>query len=429
MRKYTNIALLSVILVIFSGCFGMKNGAIEANKKSFEHEDLYILSALYLEELKDYSAASNLFELLYKESGKKEYLYRSLRDDLVANENKRVIQKVDALVFSVADDYDLTRIKIAALIKEGMFLEARDVAIKLTNASKSVKDYLLLSDIFVELKEYETALKYLEGAYIKEYDELILEKMAIILYVNLERKKDAIAQLESHSRIHGCSENICSKLLGFYSNDNNIEGLLSTYLRLYKIDSSKDTAQKIVQIYGYKRDFTKMIAFLEESRADNELLLQFYGQTKRFKDAFELATKLYKESGDIYFLAQSAIYEYEGSKNKSDATMHKSVIKKFEEVLETKREGVYLNFVGYLLIDHDIDVKRGIEYVKEALKQEPKSVYYLDSLAWGYYKLGECKKADSTMKKVLQIDDSENEEVLYHINMIKECLKKQKGEK
>lgn len=429
MRKYTNIALLSAIIVIFSGCLGMKNLALETNKKSFEHEDLYILSALYLEELKDYSAASNLFELLYKESGKKEYLYRSLRDDLVANENKRVIQRIDALVFDITDDYELARIKIAALIKEDRFLDAKALAVKLTNASKSVKDYLLLSDIFVELKEYETAMKYLEGAYIKDYDELILEKMAIILYVNLERKKDAIAQLESHSRIHGCSENICFKLLGFYSNDNNIEGLLSTYLRLYKVNPSKDTAQKIVQIYGYKRDFTKMISFLEESKADDELLLQFYGQTKRFKEAFELATKLYTERGDIYFLAQSAIYEYEGSKNKSDAAMHKSVIKKFEEVLEIKRDGVYLNFVGYLLIDHDIDVKRGMEYVKEALKQEPKSIYYLDSLAWGYYKLQECKKADSTMKKVLQIDDSENEEVLYHIKMIKECLKKQKGEK
>ena len=44
------------------------------------------------------------------------------------------------------------------------------------------------------------------------------------------------------------------------------------------------------------------------------------------------------------------------------------------------------------LIDHDIDIKRGIKYVKEALKIEQVSSFYKDSLAWGYFKLRQCKK-------------------------------------
>ncbi len=104
--------------------------------------------------------------------------------------------------------------------------------------------------------------------------------------------------------------------------------------------------------------------------------------------------------------------------------MQKRVIAKLQEVIETKKEGMYLNYLGYLLIDHDIDVKKGIEYVKEALKIEPDSIYYLDSLAWGYYKLGDCKEAAKVIKRVENIDGSDNEEVVKHIEAIEKCNKK-----
>ena len=106
--------------------------------------------------------------------------------------------------------------------------------------------------------------------------------------------------------------------------------------------------------------------------------------------------------------------------------MHQSVIKKLKEVVETKKDGMYLNYLGYLLIDHEVNVKRGIQYVKEALKIEPNSAYFLDSLAWGYYKLKECEKADEIMKKVLKLEGSDNEEVKEHAQKIRECLKNKK---
>ena len=97
---------------------------------------------------------------------------------------------------------------------------------------------------------------------------------------------------------------------------------------------------------------------------------------------------------------------------------------KFEEVTAILNDSVYLNYYGYLLIDHTIDVKKGIALVERALKLEPDSPYYLDSLAWGYYKLGECQKAYDIMK---DFDESISEpEVLSHINAIKQCLKEKR---
>ncbi|HEY9203714.1 MAG TPA: hypothetical protein VIM82_05225 [Sulfurimonas sp.] len=428
MLSIMKFSLLVTALIFILGC-SSKDVEVKGHEKVFEYEDLYILNALLFEERQDYKNSSDIFNTLYLKTGKKEYLYRSLRDELAANENELVISRADDALGDEIDDFELVRIKIVALMRAQRLLEAKELGLRLVSKSNNVDDYLLVSEIYVKLKQFDTAVKYLEGAYIKDYNEKILEKIAVILYVNLERKKDAIAQLETHSRIHGCTKFICSKLIGFYSNDNNVDGLLSTYLRLYKIDSSRDIGEKIVQIYGYKKDYKKMIEFLEQSGINNELLLQLYIKMKNYKKAVGVAKELYDESGDASYLGQSAIFEYESAENKSDKAMHKSVISKLKEVIETKREGMYLNYLGYLLIDHDIDVKKGIEYIKEALKIEPNSIYYLDSLAWGYYKLGDCKRAAKIMKKVSNMDGSSNSEVVEHIEAIKKCNKKQKGKK
>ncbi|MGE4420473.1 MAG: tetratricopeptide repeat protein [Sulfurimonas sp.] len=427
MYNFLKFSFFIVVMILISGCSLMNQPETKGYQKIFEDEDIYILNALQLEESGDHNSSSNIFNTLYIKTGKKEYLYRSLRNDLAANQNERVINRVDEIAADKIEDFELIRIKIFALIREERLVEAKELSIRLVAFSNNVEDYLLVSEIYVKLKQFNTALKYLESAYIKNYNEKILEKIAVILYVNLERKKDAIAQLETHSRIHGCSKFICSKLIGFYSNDNNIEGLLSTYLRLYKIDSSKDIGEKIVQIYGYKKDYPKMIQFLEQSKINNEILLQLYIQTKRYKKAVNIAKELYEDSGDTAYLGQSAIFEYESATNKNDKAMHKSVIAKLQEVIKTNRDGMYLNYLGYLLIDHNIDIKKGIAYIKEALKGEPNSIYYLDSLAWGYYKLGDCERAAKIMKKVQNMDGSSNEEVAKHIETIKECIKNKKG--
>lgn len=416
--------------MIIAGCSETSRySEVKGYEKAFDKEDIYILSGLRSEQLQDYNTSSNIFNTLYEESKKKEYLYRSLKNDLAGNENERAVQRVDAATNNNMDDFELVRIKIIALIKLDKLNQAKDLAIKLVKSSGMVDDYLLVSEIYVKLKKFDAALKYLESAYVKNYNEKILDKMSIILYVNLQRKKDAIAQLETHSRIQGCSKFICARLIGFYSDENNIDGLLSTYLRLYKIDSNKDIATKIVQIYGYKKEYAKMVDFLEESKIDDELLLQLYVQAKDYKKAAPLAEKLYKNGGDIVYLGQSAIFEYESSADKSDKAMQKSVIKKLKSVIEIRREGIYLNYLGYLLIDNEINVKKGIKYIEEALILEPNSAYYLDSLAWGLYKLGECEKAKKIMDRVMKMDGSSNEEVVKHIIAIKKCKKSKRVKK
>ena len=429
-RSFVTVLLVLLSLFLVS-CAGTNAGlnTLKPNEKAFDEEDTYILFALRAEQVHENRAASSIFNTLYEKSQKKEYLYRSLQNDLLAKEYEEVIKIVDEKTNGSFDDYVLIRVKVIALMELYKMDEAKVLATQLVEKSNAVNDYLLVSDVYIKRQEYDTALKYLESAYIKDYNEKILDKMSIILYVNLQRTKDAIAQLETHTRVHGCSKPICNRLIGFYSNENNVEGLLSVYLRLYSIDKSEDIAKKIIQIYSYKKDYIKLMNFLEESKSDDKALFELYSFTKNYNKAHLLADKLYAKTGDMNYLGQSAIYEYESANDKNEKKLLQSVVDKLQKVVKADNNPLYLNYLGYVLIDHNIDVKEGMKYIEKVLLTQPNSSFYLDSLAWGYYKLGKCKKAKEIMNRVVTLKGGDDPEVKKHVRIIDKCIKNTKVKK
>ena len=420
---------LIVVTLLLASCSLMQTKAIAPNEKAFEDEDMYILFALRAEEVGSYKSASDIFTSIYQKSKKKEYLYRSIENNLAAKENEKVLQRVDAYLEVYPNDVKLLRLKVIALVSLDKLQEAKVIAANLAKDTQAANDYLLTSEIYIKLQKYDMAVRYLESAYAKKHDENILDKMSIILYVNLGKKKEAIAQLETHSRMIGCSQKICSRLIAFYSNDNNLDGILSTYLRLYEVNSNEEIRKKIIQIYSYKQDYKNLQIFLEKTGSDDAILLQLYSSKKEYKKAYPLADKLYAETSDINYLGQSAIFEYESEKGEKSKKLLDKVVNRLERVVDAKPDPLYLNYLGYILIDHDIDVKKGMGYITEVIKKQPNSSYYLDSLAWGYYKLSECKKAKELILKVEKLEGGDDPEVSLHAQEIEKCLNNKKVKK
>jgi len=423
------IIFFILLIIITTSCSLSEIKPENKNAKVFAQEDAYILFALRAEQLQAYKNAAEIFTELYQKSEKKEYLYRSIENELLLKENEKLIQRIDNNLLEDNYDAQLIRFKIIALIGLNRLDEARDLSVDLAAKTKEENDYLLTSDVYIKRQEFDLAVKYLESAYALNHSEKILDKMSIILYVNLSRKKEAIAHLETHSRMLGCSRLICLRLIAIYSNENNIDGLLSTSLRLYEVDKSPELAAKISQYYSYKRDYLHLMIFLEKFHSDDNLLLQLYSSSKDYKKAKLLADKLYEESSDINYLGQSTLFEYEGAKDKSSKTLLESVVSKFEKVITLDPQPMYLNYLGYILIDHSIDIKQGMRYIDKVLKLQPNSAYYLDSKAWGYYKLGRCKEAKEIMNHIVKLEGGKDAEVRGHLKMIDQCLEKKKKNK
>ena len=84
-------------------------------------------------------------------------------------------------------------------------------------------------------------------------------------------------------------------------------------------------------------------------------------------------------------------------------------------------DSIYLNYYGYTLIDKNIDIKKGMKIISDALVQQPDNTYYLDSLAWGHYKEKQCKKAYKMMKKVVDMEGLDEPEIAEHWDAIQKC--------
>jgi tetratricopeptide (TPR) repeat protein len=190
----------------------------------------------------------------------------------------------------------------------------------------------------------------------------------------------------------------------------------------------------VIEIYYQTNQKDKAIQYLKSNKINDMLLLGLYKEKKDYIKAAKLARKIYTRTKDYDMLAQIAMLEYEVllqkriKNKKKNKKKLRNIIANLKLALKKKANPSYYNYLGYIMIDNAMGTKQGIRYVQHALKKEPDNPYYLDSLAWGHYKLGECKKAKKIMKTVIEKLGTKDEEVRYHLKMLEQC-KEQKYRK
>ena len=397
-------------------------------EKNF-NEDLYILYALEYEKQEKTNEARVLYEKLFDNTLNYEYFIKYLRASLATGNFKDIIKKVqNHLDKDIEEQEIILRIYCVSLLNLNDTKNALKMAQKLLAKYKTALNYEVLANVYFVKKDYEKAASYFETSYSMNNNSNTLFNLVNILYAYLNKKPEALAYLETHVRLYGCDSIVCSKLVSIYQEQNNIDGIISVLKRSFnahKDANNEEMANKTYKLlitYIEKKDINEAIAFLEKNKIDEIKLVNLYKRVNQPLKALNLVKKLYKEDGNVDFLAQIAILEFETAKDKKEVL--NSVIKKFNDVLTVLDSHIYQNYLGYLLIDYDIDVKKGLEYVESALEKAPNNIAYIDSKAWASYKLGNCKEAYKLMKKVVDEVGLSEEEIKLHWNKIKECNKK-----
>lgn len=423
MSRY--IQIVTVFLVFFLvGCSTTQPYSNQVGKKSFENEDYMILAALDEQKSGNHKSAMQIYRILYERSGKLNYLIEATKISFLSKNVELTEQLLQEALAKSPKSSELRRIEIGFLIQQKKNSQAQNKILELLEDDKSVRNLKIAGSIYLQSKSYELSLKYFESAYRIDSDENSLLHIIDIQYNYLGKKDDAIALLETHIRMQTCEVNSCFKLIEIYGKEKNINGVISTYKKLYSRFKNEDYAKKVVELLVYIKDKNGAIKFLEESGYNQEMLLDIYVSSRDYKGAYTVATRLYEKTAKIHYLGRMAIYEYESKKGELDSKILKSVSTKFEKVVTKMHDPLYYNYYGYLLIDHDMDIKKGIELVQEALLKEPNSPFYLDSLAWGFYKLGRCKEAKVIMDKLIKV--SKEEELIEHSIKINRCVKGKK---
>ena len=341
------------------------------------------------------------------------------------------------------------------LLSEEKYKEALEVYQKLADLMPDDSDvYLRLAQIYRELHQLDKAEENLLKA--RQYAPGSLEVMynEAMLYEAQGRYEDAIRVLSDavtgmKAQSAGLSSRrrslaILYQQLGqLYRDTQNFQAAIYTYEELGHLGEEEDRRARmmIMDTYRAAKDLPKALqagkdavtkypsdpgirasdalllgengqtdeavkmlrAQLTKSPADRDTYLniaQVYERGRRYKEAEEAAQTAEALPGEpkdnemVWFLL-GAIYERQKLFDRAEV--------EFKKALEVDpRNAPVLNYYGYMLGDLGIRLDEAESLVHRALKEEPNSGAYLDSLGWIYFKENKLAQAEATLRKAVE---------------------------
>lgn len=142
-------------------------------------------------------------------------------------------------------------------------------------------------------------------------------------------------------------------------------------------------------------------------------LAQMYTRLKRWPEAeqaIDQADKLSVKPDDkegVEFLRAST-YEREKKYDQAEAVFRKILT-------DDPNNAGTLNYLGYMMADHGMQLDEALNFVKKAVQLEPANGAYLDSLGWAYYKLGKYDLAEENLVKATQHTMGDDPTVQEHL--------------
>lgn len=137
------------------------------------------------------------------------------------------------------------------------------------------------------------------------------------------------------------------------------------------------------------------------------LELATYGDAKRAEEDYNGAVELYDRALEIIGEdIQPANWQIVFSKG-----IALEQLKRWDEAKPVFLEAMRLspdnpdvmNYLGYSMIDRKEDLEEAFALIEAAIALEPNNGYIVDSLAWGYYQLGEYEKALEPMERAVSL--------------------------
>ena len=427
MKLIKPLTLLCALLLFITNCSQTFNAS---TRKSFPEEDKLIFALIERKNSLDHETSVLILDKLFDQSNKVEYLLDKVQIEAVyLNKYDSAMATLNDLIKKHPKNITFLRNAFDISISQKQYDSALGYAKEILKYSKKSQDYINTANAHILLEQYKEAIPYLEAAYNFDKDENILAKMTTLMYLYENQKEKALSYLETHIRLYSFSEQIAQKLLVIYKENNNVEGLISVYKQLNAKYGKREYADILIQLYILQDKKLELVNFLMDSEIDIVTFVSLFRYIDSKYDRYKIAMQMHKKTGDWNFLAQAAMMEYELSLVPLSKYKLDHAIDKLTQVIEKEASAEYLNYLGYILIKHDTNFDKGIEYVQQALTKEPNSPYYLDSLAWGYYKIKRYEEAYEIMKKVVEKLGKQDKEITFHLESIEKEINKKTQEK
>ena len=286
-----------------------------------------------------------------------------------------------------------------------------------------------LFQLYVLFDEYDKAEKTINK--IVEIDpfrkDALLKKY--LLYLRVGKAKEIVKDLEVLAKKYPDDPKVLSILGMAYDYLKDYDKAIKTYKKALKLnpDNKDELLERMATIYIDLGKYKEAEKIANELIKSDPLERRYYLLLADIKDKegkTEEAIKVLKEAEEslpedekavIYFM-EGVYYDRLNKWKEAEEALKKAL-----EIRQNYPDA--LNYLGYSYIVRDIDINKGIELVKKALELSPENPAYLDSLAWGYYKLGKLKEAYKYIKKAYE-QMSDDPVLTFHYGAILEKLGK-----
>lgn len=433
--------LFLIIAVLFIAACALSeptytSKAIPQGNRAFDNR---VIQAFSYEKMGEYAQARDMFLELFAEYKSSNLLENAFALTLFHNLDKKDELNELAKPY-LKENATIARFSAAFHLQNGDVNQAQKIVEDLIKWDKDYRNYELLGDLYLQKQAFALSLQNYKTSKAKlpeeqSPNEILTLKIAeneLLLASNSsdERKKLALnrakKELESFVDEAGaCTLRVCMLLAQIYSDSKENAKLENLHIKLYELTKNTNFLRLLIENLMQQKQYDKALQLALNYNIDDDLTLFLYERVGKLQEAYEFALKNYREKNDKKYLLIAAVMEFENATKKQsiDKKLLNSVSSKFEEGIDEQSGALYLNYYGYLLIDYDLDIKKGMNLVERALVKEPNNLFYLDSLSWGYYKQGQCNQAWDIMLKTMHDKEfSSSKESKEHIRAIQQCL-------
>lgn len=415
------LAILALNAIFTTMIFALEDSPkikqFKAQSSGF-NEDKYILEALDAIDSKDDKKALESYKILYQNTKKIEYLKEQIFALMRLENHKDALATIKEFEAIIPNDLDILKAK-AYLVRGD--LEAT-IAIwrRILQLEDSVFNNSFIATLYYAKKDFENARAHLIRAYQLDSND---ETLLVLASLDLERKKfgDSLSLIKAHFKDE-LNERFALLLLNIASKINELDEIEPLFAYYFAKKQSKINATNLAKLYYEKKDYGKVIDLAKKFDFDEALLIDIYLAQKDYKNAKIEAQKAYNRTKDSYYLGIMAIVDFEAQDAEGKAKIAPQVIESLKRALKDEPNHIFYNYVGYLMIDYDINVAEGVGFVEQALRAAPENPAYLDSLAWGHFKSNKCEQAKAVMEKIPRDILLKEREMVEHLEAIDKCV-------
>lgn len=181
----------------------------------------------------------------------------------------------------------------------------------------------------------------------------------------------------------------------------NVEASSSLYLDariraafiLNALERSDEGIGLLTAMVGDYPEEPRLLQAIGNILRDNE---EFAEAARYYDKAIKILGEPAKPDHWLYYYARGICYERMKEWNKAEVDLQKAL------ELNPDQASV-MNYLGYSWVDQNMHLEEAMDLIREAVRREPNNGYYVDSLGWAYYRLGQYDKAVKQLEKAVEL--------------------------